>query len=269
MLLTNIENFNLNQIADSGQCFRWKKTAKDTYQVIHRNQVVTISQTAGGAIRLDCGEDEYLETWERYFDLAEDYGKILKSINPRDEYLVAAGNAAQGIRILWQDPWETMASFIISQRNNIPRIKATIERICEKWGNPIPYKGGVDYTFPRPEVIAYADPAELEAAGAYYRAEYLIEAAKNHQGRVDAWTAKDQQEAFKILTGFHGIGPKVANCICLFGLHFTGAFPKDTWISRIEEEHYNGAFPYWKYPGTAGIMQQYMFYYERMQQGKI
>ena len=182
---------------------------------------------------------------------------------------MAAGNAAQGIRILWQDPWETMASFIISQRNNIPRIKATIERICEKWGNPIPYKGGVVYTFPRPEVIAYADPAELETAGAYYRAEYLIEAAKNHQGRVDAWAAKDQQEAFKILTGFHGIGPKVANCICLFGLHFTGAFPKDTWISRIEEEHYNGAFPYWKYPGTAGIMQQYMFYYERMQQGKI
>jgi N-glycosylase/DNA lyase len=109
----------------------------------------------------------------------------------------------------------------------------------------------------------------LEALGAYYRAEYLIEAARNHQGRTDAGAAADREEAYKTLTGFLGIGPKVANCICLFGLHFTEAFPRDTWISRIEENHYHGHFPVHKYPGTAGIMQQYMFYYERMQQGKI
>lgn len=105
--------------------------------------------------------------------------------------------------------------------------------------------------------------------GAYYRAEYLIEAARNHQGRTDAGAAADREEAYKTLTGFLEIGPKVANCICLFGLHFTEAFPRDTWISRIEENHYHGHFPVHKYPGTAGIMQQYMFYYERMQQGKI
>lgn len=269
MLLKDIQNFDLNQIADSGQCFRWKKTAKDTYQVIHKNKVVTISRTAAGAVRLNCGEDEYLETWQGYFDLAEDYGRIVNSINPRDEYLVAAGAAAQGIRILRQDPWEAMASFIISQRNNIPRIKKTIERICEKWGEPIPYKGSVVYTFPRPEVLENVDPVELEDTGAYYRAEYLISAAKNHSGRADAWAAKDHQEAYNHLIQFHGIGPKVANCICLFGLHHLGAFPKDTWIAKIEETHYKGRFPYWEYPGTAGVMQQYMFYYERMRQGKI
>lgn len=269
MILTNIENFDINQIADSGQCFRWKKTAKDTYRVIHRNHIVTISQISGNTIRLDCGKDEYLETWQQYFGLDEDYNKILRSIDIHDAYLVTAGYSARGIRILRQDPWETMASFIISQRNNIPRIKNTIEKICENWGNPIPYKGGVVYTFPSPEAIAYADKRELEATGAYYRAQYLIDAAMNTQGRIDAWTATTRQDAFNILTEFHGIGPKVANCICLFGLHFTGAFPKDTWISKIEDEYYNGEFPQQKYPESAGIMQQYMFYYERMKQGKI
>lgn len=132
-----------------------------------------------------------------------------------------------------------------------------------------PYNGSLVYAFPTPEAIANAPKEELEALGAYYRAEYLIEAARNHQGRTDAGAAADREEAYKTLTGFLGIGPKVANCICLFGLHFTEAFPRDTWISRIEENHYHGHFPVHKYPGTAGIMQQYMFYYERMQQGKI
>ncbi len=223
----------------------------------------------GGAFRLDCSEEDFTNTWKQYFDLSEDYGKIIKSIDPRDEYLMAAGQTAQGIRILRQDPWETIASFIISQRNNIPRIKGTIERLCQVYGQGIPYNGSLVYTFPTPEAIANAPKEELEALGAYYRAEYLIEAARNHQGRTDAGAAADREEAYKTLTGFLGIGPKVANCICLFGLHFTEAFPRDTWISRIEENHYHGHFPVHKYPGTAGIMQQYMFYYERMQQGKI
>jgi endonuclease III len=189
----------------------------------------------------------------------EDFRRVLEEIT----------ETAQGIRILRQDPWETIASFIISQRNNIPRIKGTIERLCQVYGQGIPYNGSLVYTFPTPEAIANAPKEELEALGAYYRAEYLIEAARNHQGRTDAGAAADREEAYKTLTGFLGIGPKVANCICLFGLHFTEAFPRDTWISRIEENHYHGHFPVHKYPGTAGIMQQYMFYYERMQQGKI
>lgn len=269
MILTNVKNFNLNQIADSGQCFRWKKTSMEDYRIIHRNHVVTISQLAKDAVIMDCSEEEYKEVWESYFDLKEDYEKVLLSIDPKDEYLTAAGNAAQGIRILRQDPWEAMASFIISQRNNIPRIKATIERISEKFGNPIPYRGRVVYTFPLPEVIANADKQELEATGAYYRAEYLIEAARNQKNLMDAIAVNDPQVAFNILTSYKGIGSKVANCICLYGMHYTGAFPRDTWISKIEQKHYSGAFPHWKYPGTAGIMQQYMFYYERLQQGKL
>lgn len=134
MILKDIQNFDLNQIANSGQCFRWKKTRENTYLVIHKDKVITISQLGGGAFRLDCDEEEFTNTWQRYFDLTEDYGRIIKSIDPRDEYLMAAGQAAQGIRILWQDPWETIASFIISQRNNIPRIKGTIERICQRYG---------------------------------------------------------------------------------------------------------------------------------------
>ena len=269
MILKEIQNFDLNQIANSGQCFRWKRTRENAYLVIHKDKVVTISQLGGGAFRLDCSEEDFTNTWKQYFDLSEDYGKIIKSIDPRDEYLMAAGQTAQGIRILRQDPWETIASFIISQRNNIPRIKGTIERLCQVYGQGIPDNGSLVYTFPTPEAIANAPKEELEALGAYYRAEYLIEAARNHQGRTDAGAAADREEAYKTLTGFLGIGPKVANCICLFGLHFTEAFPRDTWISRIEENHYHGHFPVHKYPGTAGIMQQYMFYYERMQQGKI
>lgn len=156
MILKEIQNFDLNQIANSGQCFRWKRTRENAYLVIHKDKVVTISQLGGGAFRLDCSEEDFTNTWKQYFDLSEDYGKIIKSIDPRDEYLMAAGQAAQGIRILRQDPWETIASFIISQRNNIPRIKGTIERLCQVYGRGIPYNGSLVYAFPTPEAIANA-----------------------------------------------------------------------------------------------------------------
>ena len=104
MILKEIQNFDLNQIANSGQCFRWKRTRENAYLVIHKDKVVTISQLGGGAFRLDCSEEDFTNTWKQYFDLSEDYGKIIKGIDPRDEYLMAAGQAAQGIRILRQEP---------------------------------------------------------------------------------------------------------------------------------------------------------------------
>ena len=258
---------NLKQIAESGQCFRWKKMCPGRYFVISDGRAACFFQEKTG-IRILCrSKDE--EYFRRYLDLDTDYGKVIEQIDEKDDFLTGAAQMGRGIRILRQNLWEMIISFIISQRNNIPRIMKSIDALCEKLGEQIvfDYEGEhlVGYTFPAPEVIAGADLSEFKFG---YREKYIRQTAEDIlEGKFDLEEVKNAVEEGKtpeqvkeMLKQLKGVGEKVASCIQLFGLHQLELFPIDTWIAKVEKLYYNGHFPVEKYKDTAGIMQQYLFF---------
>lgn len=173
---------------------------------------------------------------------------------PRDAYLQAAVAYGWGMRILRQDLWEVIVSFIVSQNNNIPRIRKNLRDLCAMQGG----------AFPTPVALAAAQPETLRALGLGYRAEYLCAAGAHfaQADALDALRAMSYPEAHTALRAVKGVGPKVADCICLFGLHHVDAFPVDTHVKQILSAHYPKGFPFRRYAGCAGILQQYMFYYD-------
>ena len=258
---------NLKQIAESGQCFRWKKMCPGRYFVISDGRAACFFQEKTG-IRILCkSKDEAY--FRRYLDLDTDYGKVIEQIDKADAFLTGAAQMGKGIRILRQDLWEMIISFIISQRNNIPRIMKSIDALCEKLGEKIifDYEGEylVGYSFPSPEVIVGADLSEFKFG---YREKYIRQTAEDIlEGKFDlekvekAVKIEETPEKVKeMLKQLKGVGEKVASCIQLFGLHQLSLFPIDTWIAKVEKLYYNGHFPVEKYKDTAGIMQQYLFF---------
>lgn len=258
---------DLKQIAESGQCFRWKKICPGRYFVISDGRAACFFQEKTG-IRILCHEKDE-EYFRRYLDLDTDYGKIIERIDPEDCFLSGAAKMGKGIRILRQDLWEMIVSFIISQRNNIPRIMKSIDALCEKLGEQIvfDYEGEhfVGYTFPAPEVIVGADLSEFKFG---YREKYIRQTAEDIlEGKFDLEEVKDAvdegktpEQVKEMLKQLKGVGEKVASCIQLFGLHQLSLFPIDTWIAKVEKMYYNGHFPVEKYKDAAGIMQQYLFF---------
>ncbi|MFR5081633.1 MAG: HAD-IIB family hydrolase [Anaerobutyricum hallii] len=194
---------------------------------------------------------------------------MIEQIDEKDDFLIGAAQMGRGIRILRQNLWEMIISFIISQRNNIPRIMKSIDALCEKLGEQIvfDYEGEhlVGYTFPSPEVIVGADLSEFKFG---YREKYIRQTAENIlEGKFDLEEVKDAvdegktpEQVKEMLKQLKGVGEKVASCIQLFGLHQLSLFPVDTWIAKVEEIYYNGHFPVERYEGIAGVMQQYLFF---------
>ena len=267
---------NLKQIAQSGQCFRWKELCPGRYFVISDGRTACFFQEKTG-IRILCRKEEE-EYFRRYLDLDTDYGKIIEQIDKEDHFLTGAAQMGRGIRILRQDLWEMIISFIISQRNNIPRIMKSIDALCEKLGEKVvfDYEGEylTGYGFPTPEVIAGADLSEFKFG---YREKYIKQTAEDIlSGRFDL--EKVRREAVKegvspeqvkeMLKELKGVGEKVASCIQLFGLHQLSLFPIDTWIDKVEKTYYKGHFPIEKYKDTAGVMQQYLFFRVREEADK-
>ena len=258
---------DLKQIAESGQCFRWKKMCPGRYFVISDGRAACFFQEKTG-IRILCREKDE-EYFRRYLDLDMDYGKVIEKIDEKDDFLTGAAQMGRGIRILRQNLWEMIISFIISQRNNIPRIMKSIDALCEKLGEQIvfDYEGEhlVGYTFPAPEVIVGADLSEFKFG---YREKYIRQTAEDIlEGKFDLEEVKDAvdegktpEQVKEMLKQLKGVGEKVASCIQLFGLHQLELFPIDTWIAKVEKMYYNGHFPVEKYKDTAGIMQQYLFF---------
>ena len=258
---------NLKQIAESGQCFRWKKMCPGRYFVISDGRAACFFQEKTG-IRILCKEKDE-EYFRRYLDLDTDYGKVIEQIDKEDAFLTGAAQMGRGIRILRQDLWEMIISFIISQRNNIPRIMKSIDALCEKLGEKIifDYEGEYleGYSFPSPEVIVGADLSEFKFG---YREKYIQQTAEDIlSGKFDLEEVKkavEQEQApeqvKEMLKQLKGVGEKVASCIQLFGLHQLSLFPIDTWIAKVEKMYYDGHFPVEKYKDTAGIMQQYLFF---------
>lgn len=260
------EDMNLKQIAASGQCFRMEEREEGLFSLIAGERYLEIQCLEKGKFIFFCKNQEFFEFWYNYFDLSRDYGKLKEKIDPEDTYLKKAAEFGWGIRILRQDLWEMTATFILSQQNNIPRIRRCVRLICEKYGEKrINFRGEEYFSFPSPEALAGADLEGLKACNLGYRARYIQEtAAAAAEGKIslDALKRMDYEEAKKELMKLCGIGKKVADCICLFALHHVEAFPVDTHVSQLLAAHYPNGFPFWRYPGFAGILQQYMFYYE-------
>lgn len=280
MIIKNIPFFSLAQIADSGQCFRLSPLPDGGWATVSQGRFLKIFQEEQ-RVTFCCTEEEF-SYWQDYFDLETDYEKIAASVSPSDRYLAEAARFGRGIRILRQDPWEMIVTFIISQQKTIPKIKEAVELLSSHYGKKIPTDGGIFFSFPSPQELCQASLEDLKALKLGYRAKYIHRICQEAaEGILDLEKLKsmDYDQSMDYLTGFYGIGEKVANCICLFGLHHINAFPIDTWIKKILlKEYYDpkyGRLPKTKvyeamvqdhfgsYKGYAGVMQQYIFFYER------
>ena len=268
MIVTIADDFDLKKIADSGQCFRWTKTEGNTFRVIAGEACLYITELEKERYDLDCTEPEYDHFWWEYFDLQTDYQKIRKRIDRKaDPFLQKAAEHEKGIRILRQDPWEMLITFIISQNKNIPAIRRSVELLAESCGRKLQdLRGQEYYAFPSPDAVACLSEHELLVCKLGYRWKYIQSASKAvKNGDIDLSALQDADEKTTIsaLTGLFGVGIKVANCVSLFGLHHIDAFPVDVWMKRILAEQYPDGYPYEKYSPFNGIYQQYMFAYYR------
>lgn len=264
--IENIKDADLTHIFECGQCFRWVPDGTGSYAGAAGSFAARISLEGNELTVEATGGDEAF--WGHYFDLETDYSEIKRKLTDSEPLIKPATEYGCGIRILNQDPFETIISFIISQNNNIPRIRKNIESLCRAYGDPI--DGSGLYAFPSPEALASADEGDLSALRLGYRCAYIKESAKRY---LEKGCPKTREE----LLEFHGIGPKVANCIMLFGLRDTAAFPVDTWVKHIMNDMYGfdekdvkgmQSFARDKFGDLAGYAQQYLFYYYRDRKNK-
>lgn len=255
-----IPGFSLRDTLNCGQCFRWEEQPDGSFRGIVDGREVTVLQQGDEVIFPHIAEEESA-FWRDYFDLDTDYCS-LREIFSADPTLKLACEKAGGIRLLRQDPWEALCSFIISQNNNIPRIKGIIGRLCEQFGEPV--DGG--FAFPGPEALAGRTVEDLAPLRAGFRAKYILDAArKAASGVLDlaALSEMPLDEARALLMTIHGVGPKVAECALLYGFHRLDAFPVDTWIRKALARYYPDGFPAFAEP--KGVAQQFLFHYIRME----
>ena len=265
---------DMKKIAESGQIFRFN-VYDDEYSLVAGDKLLFIKEDGDGYI-LSCSESEFEEFWIDYFDLRLDYSDFEKNIPPDDLFLINAAEYSYGIRILNQEKWEMLISFIISQRKSIPAIKSSIEKLARTYGKKIDMqvpdfiknidKNSEFFDFPTPKALADASLDDLNACSLGYRSPYIEASAKAvYRGDIDleALSRLDDNELLVALMSLKGVGIKVANCVALFGYHRIAAFPIDVWIKRMIDEHYDGEFPLKLYDGYAGVIQQYIFYYGR------
>lgn len=260
-----LDNFDLAQIDKSGQCFRWKELdsldEQVTYCIPAFGKLLKIVQK-GNEFDFSCSKKEWDNIWKSYFDIDRDYSLIEKKIfKGKDEHLKNAFKYGSGIRILKQDTWEMIFSFMISQNNNIPRIRKSIEMISSRCGKKLDED---IYAFPE----VYEIPLSIfddTSLGLGYRAPYLRELCEfvlTHPDWISSLEKMGYDAAYASLIERKGIGCKVANCICLFGLGHVESFPIDTHVKKLLAKHYPDGIDLSSFEGEAGIIQQYLFYYD-------
>ena len=261
--ITNIKDLDLEQTLDCGQSFRWKKQNDGSFKGVAYNKSVSMNMQ-GDTLYIDnATEEDFEKIWKNYLDLDLDYGKIRKDISKIHPVLKDAAKYAPGIRILQQEPYEALCTFIISQNNNIKRIKGIVERLCESFGEQLP---DGEYTFPKAEVIAQLTEEDLSPLRAGFRNKYIIDGAKkvaSGEVNLDICKTLPYEEARAELMKIKGVGVKVADCTLLFGMHRIEAFPVDVWMRRAMEKLFPDmtAEDFGQY---AGIAQQYIIHYSRM-----
>ncbi len=260
-LVSGVSPFSLKQTLDCGQCFRWDEIEENTFVGVVGDTVCKIRQIEGEVTFFDTDEQTFEKVWKNYFDFGLDYNKIREEIC-KDEIMKRAGDYASGIRILKQDAWETICSFIISQNNNIKRIKGIVKRLCDTFGDPI--IEGYN-TFPDYNRIAKLSIEDLAPLRSGFRAKYILDAARKiSNGEVDLERVanSDYETAKAELMKICGIGNKVADCALLYGFYRLEAFPEDVWIKRAMAKLYPDGLPE-NCKRYAGIAQQYIFHYAR------
>ncbi len=257
------EPFSPRHTFECGQCFRWRKDGKGGYVGVAGGRAVRVWEDEGD-VMLGCNADEYEAFWRDYFDLRRSYSEIADGL-PRDDFTKSAVSFGMGLRILRQEPWEALCSFIISQCNNIPRIQKIVGALCETYGDDITLDGERFKTFPSAERLADLPDGGLDMLRAGYRAPYILNAARRvASGEIDFNTvdALDTTEAEKYIMSLDGVGRKVADCFLLFGMGKLDAFPVDTWMKKAAP-YYKDGFDSGAFGKYAGIAQQYIFYYAR------
>ncbi len=272
--ITGLLRYSLYKTFDCGQCFRFEpsRVYEDAFEGVAYGRFLRVYQeTPDDMTMLGITKDEFYSIWFRFFSLHRDWQKIEADIASRSPQLAKAGELAGDIRILTQEPFEAIVSFIISQCNNIPRIKGLVKALCEKYGEPIlsPEKKTL-YTFPTPEKILALPLSSLTALKVGYRDKYIYAAAKAaSEGIIDEIKAAPSlEEAKKIIMKIEGVGDKVASCALLFGFEHYGAFPRDVWIKRAMKRLFPDCRDFSVFGQYAGVAQQYLFYCERYLEGK-
>ena len=262
VVLTETECFDVGLCLDCGQAFRWKQNEAGEWYGIAHGKSLRIKQEGKTVTFFNTTQEDFSNVWQKYFDLERNYEEIIALYT--EENLKTACTEYPGIRILKQDEWEAICSFIISANNNIPRIKGIIERLCETFGEDT----GNGYSFPSPEALAGLTVEDLAPLRAGFRAKYILDAAKKiSSGEVDIEKIKTLpfDEAKAELLKIKGVGEKVAQCSLLYGFGRIEAFPVDVWVKRIVEELYPQGLPSC-IEGTQGIAQQYLFHWRRFRE---
>ncbi len=272
MITFENEFFNIKDTLDCGQVFRFSGLEDGSYTVKSKGETAKLS-LKNGLVQITSSNDDY---FKNYFDLSKDYSVLLKSVlSCNNEKVIKVAEKYRGIRILRQDSSEAFFSFVISQNNNIPRIKSTIEKLCVALGEKKTFDGEEYFSFPTAEAFSKADLSLLKQAGLGYRAEYIKESAqKICAGEIDfeKLNELDTDALKKELLKIKGVGDKVANCVTLFGFGRSDSFPVDTWIEKIYREDFNGTFTDRKkisryfldtFKENSGYVQQYLFYAKR------
>ncbi len=246
---------------DCGQAFRWSQKKDSVWHGVAFGRPLDIVKTDDGFIFNTSNADDFKDIWQDYFDFGRDYIALFNEFS-QDKNLNEAVTVCRGIRVLRQEPWEALCSFIISQNNNIPRIKGIISRLCEGFGDSL---GNSDYAFPSADKIAGLDEKALSPLRCGFRAKYILDAARkvsNGEVRLDALTEMPIDDAREELMKIKGVGPKVAECTLLYGCGRIDAFPVDVWVRRVMDELYPDGLPACA-EGCRGIAQQYLFHWRR------
>lgn len=266
------DDFNLKKIAESGQCFRAKEIQKGLFRFITGKHAVYIRQLGSDTFEVSCHTHEWSSIWEKYFDLNENYQAIRAEIHKFSldysfgEQLRAAADFGRGIRILKQEPFETLVSFIISQRKSIPAIKKSVEIICDSFGSIVHTPYEELRTFPTPEKLSAATMIGLSNCSLGYRGAYIrdaIEKVRTHIVDLEDLPNSKDADMIKELKEVKGVGDKIAHCVALYAYHRLNLSPVDVWIKRAIDEDFGGQniFANFKY---GGVLQQYVFFYKRL-----
>lgn len=261
ILVSGVECFDLGLTLDCGQAFRWEKQDDGSFSGVAGGHFLNISKNEDGdLIFKNTDKDIFDSFFVNYFDLNKDYKKICDTLR-QDDLLKSTIDEYYGIRILNQEPWEALCSFVISQQNNIKRIKLIISRLCREYGDEV---SDGWYSFPSAERLSKLSEDDFAALGCGYRSKYLVKLARDvADGTVNLQKIKSLplEEARKELLNIYGVGIKVANCALLFGFQFYSAFPVDVWMKRVME-YYPDGLPDC-FDGIEGIAQQYLFHWAR------
>ncbi len=275
VIIQNVEHFEPKHIFECGQCFRWDREEDGSYTGVAHGKILNVRKDVDDIIFSNTSLKDFEDIWVDYFDLNRNYGEIKDKLS-KDLILKEAIDFGYGIRILKQDEWEILISFIMSARNSIPMIKRSINMLSEKYGEYIgDYNGKGYYSFPDADVLAKLSLEDIQDCKTSFRAKYIANAAAIVSSKeIDIYRIKNlsTEDARKELMQFAGVGPKVSDCIMLFSMNKYDAFPIDVWVKRVMEYFYLKQdtslktiqeYGQNKFGDYAGYAQQYLFYYAR------